>query len=345
MPLGSTNETLNLQPGASITETPMIQLPSSAHPGDYYLLADLSGNGSSSAVASSAIQIVPKLVTIITPGFGVGPGGFFDATSFDNLQAELDAKITANSALDGNTYSQVYTWNSTQFFAEGLLALAAEQLNPVLSPMYSLFVAYAAGQADNAAVAAASELDSSLVQNELVDPSDFHSSGPDEQIIDLIGRGHRLHVQPPVTIADANSAFTVFGTGAFAGVAPSSLSTAAVPGSNGTQWAVTLTGQAAGVLASIANGTYSITVNPNFIFAASDGVTSLSAGRTDSFFRLYGDINGDGRISNADLNPFKQAFAPAGGIYNPAFDFFDGSLINNSDLNKLKQDFLVNYFG
>ena len=122
-----------------------------------------------------------------------------------------------------------------------------------------------------------------------------------------------------VNIADANSAFTVVGTGSFAGIPPASLTATPVPGSHGTQWAVTLSGQAPGILGSIANGTYSITVNPNFVFAASDGVTTLAAGRTDSFYRLFGDINGDGTVSNADLNVFKQSFGPFGGAYQSGF--------------------------
>jgi hypothetical protein len=149
----------------------------------------------------------------------------------------------------------------------------------------------------------------------------------------------------PVTISNANSAFTVAGTGAFAGTAPSTLTAAAVPGSLGTQWAVTLTGRAPGVLASIANGTYRITVNPSFIVAASDGVTPLSAGRTDNFFRLFGDANGDGVVTNGDLNGFRKAFAAAAGVYNPIFDINDDQTISNADLNQMRLDFLVNYLG
>ncbi len=47
---------------------------------------------------------------------------------------------------------------------------------------------------------------------------------------------------------------------------------------------------------------------------------------------------------NADLNKFKQAFAPAGGTYNAGFDFINnGANITNSDLNQLKTRFLKNF--
>jgi hypothetical protein len=104
-----------------------------------------------------------------------------------------------------------------------------------------------------------------------------------------------------------------------------------------------LSGQAPGILASIANGTYSITVNSSFVFAASDGVTQLSSGRTDSFFRLFGDFNGDGIVNNGDLNAFRQAFGPLGGLYNPAFDANGDGSVSNGDLNQIRNDFLVNF--
>ncbi|HET6248506.1 MAG TPA: PA14 domain-containing protein, partial [Tepidisphaeraceae bacterium] len=108
-----------------------------------------------------------------------------------------------------------------------------------------------------------------------------------------------------VTIANANAAFTVTATGAHPGTAPTTLSATAVAGSNGTQWAVTLTGGAPGALGSIANGEYSITINPSFVLSAADGTTPLAAGRTDNFFRLYGDINGDESVNAGDNLKFK----------------------------------------
>jgi hypothetical protein len=147
-----------------------------------------------------------------------------------------------------------------------------------------------------------------------------------------------------VTIASTSLAFTLTGTGTFAGTPPTTLTATALPGSNNTQWAITLSGQAPGVLASIANGTYSITVNPTFILSVADGISTLASGRTDSFFRLFGDINGDGNVTNGDLNAFRQAFTPLGGTYNPAFDYNGDQGISNTDLNQMRKDFLLNFF-
>jgi hypothetical protein len=80
----------------------------------------------------------------------------------------------------------------------------------------------------------------------------------------------------------------------------------------GQQWAVSLTGKADGVLASIANGEYSITLIPTAVFAAADGTTAMTAGETDAFFRLFGDINGDGAINLADEFQASKSFSSGG---------------------------------
>jgi uncharacterized delta-60 repeat protein len=148
----------------------------------------------------------------------------------------------------------------------------------------------------------------------------------------------------PVTIPDANAAFTVLVAGPGGGVVPTSLFAQAVAGSNGTQWAVSLTGQPVGTLASIANGEYSIQVNPAGVFSAADGTTAMAAGtgRTDTFFRLFGDIDGNESVSTLDYGRFKQALA---GAYNPAFDYDGSGTISTLDYGRFKQDMPISYFG
>ncbi len=145
----------------------------------------------------------------------------------------------------------------------------------------------------------------------------------------------------PVTIPDANSAFTVAAAGPHPGTALASLSATAVPGSNSMQWAVTLTGAAPSALGSIANGEYSITINPTAVFAASDGVTPLAAGRTDQFYRLFGDINGDETVNAADNLQLKKALTN----YNPAFDSNADGAVNAADNLAFKKDLTAGFFG
>jgi beta-glucanase (GH16 family) len=131
----------------------------------------------------------------------------------------------------------------------------------------------------------------------------------------------------PVTIPDAKAAFSVVGTGPHAGTAPATLMATAVPGSNGTQWAVSLTGKPVDTLASIANGEYSITINPNAVFAPADGVTAMTTGETDTFFRLFGDINGDRVVNVSDEFQFSKAL----NAYTPIFDVNGDGTVNLAD--------------
>ena len=149
----------------------------------------------------------------------------------------------------------------------------------------------------------------------------------------------------PVTIPNANQAFTVVvANNSGSAWLPTTLIATAVPGSNGTQWAVSLTGQADGVLASIANGEYTITINPSFVFAAADGTTSMApgTGRSDNFFRLFGDMSGSGVLTALDNARLKTAMS----VYNPAFDYTgNGVAIVAIDNAHFKQSMSINFLG
>ena len=139
--------------------------------------------------------------------------------------------------------------------------------------------------------------------------------------------------------------FTVAVASGWTGTVPT-LDWEFVPGSGDTQWAVTFSGN--GVSGgSIANGAYTITVtDPASITAISDGqALSLTANgigsATQSFFRLFGDINGDGVVNAADNAKFKNALT----TYNAAFDYNDDGVVNAADNAKFKNDLTLNFSG
>jgi Dockerin type I domain len=144
--------------------------------------------------------------------------------------------------------------------------------------------------------------------------------------------------------ADPN-VFTIAVASGWTGNVPT-LTWASVAGSGNTQWAVTFSGGTV-TGGSIANGAYTITVNdPNSITAESDGtVLSLTdtgiGGATQSFYRLFGDINGDEFVNASDNAKFKQALT----TYNAAFDFSQDGFVNASDNAKFKNDLVVNFSG
>ncbi len=139
--------------------------------------------------------------------------------------------------------------------------------------------------------------------------------------------------------------FTIAVASGWTGTVPT-LAWAPVSGTNDTEWAVTFSG--AGVTGgSIANGAYTISVNdPTAITAVSDNqalslATGGIGGSTQSFYRLYGDINGGQIVNAADNLQFKSALA----TYNSAFDINQDGIVNAADNLKFKQDLTVNFAG
>ncbi len=152
----------------------------------------------------------------------------------------------------------------------------------------------------------------------------------------------------PVNITSSASdpnVFTVAVASGWTGTVPT-LNWAAVAGSGGTQWAVSFSGS--GVTGgSIANGCYTITISdPSAITAVADGqgvslASSGIGGATQSFFRLYGDINADKFVNGADNIKFNQALT----TYNAAFDFNADGYVNSTDTTQFDDDLTLNYSG
>jgi hypothetical protein len=139
--------------------------------------------------------------------------------------------------------------------------------------------------------------------------------------------------------------FTIAIANGWTGTVPT-LSWAVVQGTNNTEWAVTFSGEGVNG-GSIANGAYTIIVNhPAAITAVSDSqALSLSASgigsATQSFYRLYGDMNNDEFVNAADNVKFKEALT----VYNAAFDFNQDGVDNAADNLRFKQDLTLNFTG
>ena len=112
------------------------------------------------------------------------------------------------------------------------------------------------------------------------------------------------------------------------GTVPTLTWTAINPNSDGsaTQWAVSFSG--AGVVGnSIANGVYDITLTSADVTSDANPSVTLQSRPTDTFYRLFGDINGDGVVNAADNFQFKTALS----TYNAAFDYNDDGVVNAAD--------------
>jgi hypothetical protein len=112
----------------------------------------------------------------------------------------------------------------------------------------------------------------------------------------------------------------------------------------GLTWVVTFGG--AGVVGgSIADGVYDVTLHAS---AVTDALgQALAADRLDTFFRLYGDTNGDQIVNAADNFKFKSAFGTSIGQsgYLAYLDYNDDGIINASDNFQFKRRFGMSFSG
>jgi dTDP-4-dehydrorhamnose reductase len=121
---------------------------------------------------------------------------------------------------------------------------------------------------------------------------------------------------------------------------PALIWTAINPNSDGSsmQWAVSF-GGAGAVGNSIANGVYDMTLNPAAVTSDANPAVNVQSRPTDTFYRLFGDINGDGVVNAADNFQFKTALA----TYNAAFDSNGDGVVNAADNFQLKNSQSYNF--
>jgi hypothetical protein len=113
----------------------------------------------------------------------------------------------------------------------------------------------------------------------------------------------------------------------------------------GKTWVVTFSG--AGVEGgSIANGAYDITLN-SWAVSATSGGAALASSRTDTFYRLFGDIDGDKKVNWTDRSAFNAAYwsNSTAAAFNAAFDSNDNGNIGWSDESAFKADNRVSFTG
>ena len=133
---------------------------------------------------------------------------------------------------------------------------------------------------------------------------------------------------------DVNSGYT--GT---AGSVPDTISYNTID--DGHTWLVTFSG--ANVTGnSIADGVYDITLNASAV-TADVGSATLAASQTDTFFRLFGDSNGDASVtSRPDVQNFAAAFGTSNtsSAYLAYFDYnADGSITGRPDVQNFATRF------
>jgi hypothetical protein len=92
---------------------------------------------------------------------------------------------------------------------------------------------------------------------------------------------------------------------------------------------------------SLPDGDYELTVSAAGV---TDGSSNHpTSDQTVPFYRLFGDINGDGIVNGSDFLAFRTAYLSFTGDsnYNPAFDYNSDGAINGSDYLRFRSNFLV----
>jgi subtilase family serine protease len=106
----------------------------------------------------------------------------------------------------------------------------------------------------------------------------------------------------------------------------------------GVTWVVTFSG--AGVSGgSIADGVYDITLNASAVTDAANQM--LSGDRVDTFYRLFGDVDGNGRVNATDYSAFVGTFGLRSGQtgFLAAFDVDADGRVNSTDYNAFVDNF------
>ena len=142
-----------------------------------------------------------------------------------------------------------------------------------------------------------------------------------------------------VTLA-ATNAFTIGVHAGQIGTAPTLNWTAINPDAGGgsTQWVVTFSGN--GVAGkSIANGIYDITLNGAAVSVEGNPSATVASRPTDTFYRLFGDSNGDGVVNAADNFKLKAALT----TYNSIFDSNGDGVVNAADNFQFKNSMSISF--
>jgi hypothetical protein len=123
--------------------------------------------------------------------------------------------------------------------------------------------------------------------------------------------------------------------------------TASNPSGDGVTWVLRFSGGTTNPVSggSIADGDYYLNMAAGSVAAAASQATT-NAVYQNSFYRLFGDLNGNGSgnavVANPSLTKLKQAFgstAISDPTYNAAFDYLGTAVETNPVLTQFKQRF------
>ena len=151
----------------------------------------------------------------------------------------------------------------------------------------------------------------------------------------------------PVNLA-AGAVQLGIGTGTTTGETPATATPNVIltPLNGGTIWVVTFASNSNATVTghSIADGIYTATLNSTLVTAVSGGAVLPTVRAPDTFYRLFGDFNADGRVNSTDAGTLNLSFglnylSAASLGYLDYFDYTGGGRVNSTSSGELNLNF------
>jgi uncharacterized repeat protein (TIGR03803 family) len=106
----------------------------------------------------------------------------------------------------------------------------------------------------------------------------------------------------------------------------------------GLTWNITFPSYAGG---SLPDGTYDLTINASSVISIVTNMSMPGGNQTFSFYRLFGDADGNGTVDQSDYTAFLNSYGQTSGsqLYNPIFDYDANGIVNGLDYLQFKKRF------
>ena len=258
-------------------------------------------NSQGSVTTSAATLTVTEPVSVTLTGTGPNPSNASDALNFTTS--------VSGGVPDGEIVTLEDAGNSNTMVATGTLSGGSTTLTVpagvLLAGTHNLIAVYA-GDAHFAASQSApyTQAVQAAVTKVQVNGNVSALVGAQRSMVNSI----LYTFSEPVNIS--GDAATIAIHSGQSGTLPTSLIWTAInPNADGSsaQWAVTFSG--VGVTGgSIADGVYDITLNPAAVTSDANPAVLAQSRPTDTFYRLFGDAQGTGKVNSADYTAFLSSY-------------------------------------
>jgi hypothetical protein len=282
----------------------------------------LTASDGTLAVANAPLDVTPIMTTTTINTYGPNPSNSTQAVSFS---------VTVTGGIpDGEAVSLEDASNNNAVVASGTLSGGSATLvipaGTLSAGSHNIFAVYGGDStfaASQSSTVSQVSLNPVTVTSVVVNANIAALAGAQRSMVDSIVYTFSEAVTIATTGTDQNPGIAIAVHGAEQGTVPT-LNWSSPDG--GVTWIVTFSGSSV-VGNSIANGVYDITLNPTAITSVAHPSASFTPRGTDTFYRLYGDYNGDKVVNATDNLHFKSAIT----TYNPIFDYDNNGAVNATD--------------